>query len=361
MDLKNDKTSNAIKLHVKLPDDIVDELSSLIQIIFRIYYKFTKINYNFKALRSSSKEETILVEANLRKSSIQVPKRLSHSEVISKIPEDWLLEEVVSEPKVYNTQVRDIIQEGSNIRLRMNRSTSLKINEPHMIFRGQPARHSVDSATINLDLRGIDTNNSKVARLVYSKKSESPQYSPTASQEQTGKFREMYYYAYMNRKEINVYFFDWFSKYCIKNIIDYPFDKQISTIGRAEYPPQQGIKIEVANLEIEASPYKDIKKDLDKPVEKIETLNQVENASSSTFTKGAIRLNNDTDLKIEEIRQRLEKLGMDKPSVNTIEINKLKAYPKLRNYYPRPSLVDVQYEERGDLVQNSFSGNEISE
>ncbi|RDX63498.1 hypothetical protein CR513_58066, partial [Mucuna pruriens] len=52
---------------------------------------------------------------------------------------------------------------------------------------------------------------------------------------------------------------------------------------------------------------------------------------------------------------------MDRPFVNTIEINKLKAYPKLRNYYPRPSLVDIQYEERGDLVQNSFLGNEISE
>ncbi|RDX72086.1 hypothetical protein CR513_48483, partial [Mucuna pruriens] len=207
MDLKNDKTSNAIKLHVKLPDDIVDE--------------------------------------------------------------------------------------------------------------GQPARHSVDSATINLDLRGIDTNNTKVARPVYSEKSESSQYSSTASQvlntltketpfeidknwirkdfnakynkeqrdwyfttfskEQTEKFREMYY-AYMNRKEINVYFFDWFSRHCKKNIIYYPFGKQISTIGRvdnnwktldnkiirAEYPPQQGIKIELANLEIEPSPYKDIKKDLEK-------------------------------------------------------------------------------------------------
>ncbi|RDY13087.1 hypothetical protein CR513_02043, partial [Mucuna pruriens] len=203
----------------------------------------------------------------------------------------------------------------------MNRSTLLKINEPHMIFRGQPARHSVDSATINLDLRGIDTNNSKVARPNHHNirlqlhknpfqinkkwirkdfnagynKEQRDWYFTTFSKEQTEKFREMYY-AYMNRKEINVYFFDWFSRHCKKNIIDYPF----------------GIRIELANLEIEASPYKDIKKDLDKSVEKsdikklhsqmnysntvlevmtkqlgrIETLNQVENASSSTITKG---------------------------------------------------------------------------
>ncbi|RDY00451.1 hypothetical protein CR513_16370, partial [Mucuna pruriens] len=51
----------------------------------------------------------------------------------------------------------------------------------------------------------------------------------------------------------------------------------------------------------------------------------------------------------------------NKTTINTIEVNKLKAYPTLRNYYPRPSLVDVQFEERGELIQNSFSGNEISE
>ncbi|RDX88144.1 hypothetical protein CR513_30296, partial [Mucuna pruriens] len=304
----------------------------------------------------------------------------------------------------------------------MNRSTSLKINEPYMIFGGQPARHLVDSTTINLDLRGIDTNNLKIVRPVYSEKLESPQYLPTASQvlntltqetlfeidkkwirkdfnaeynkeqrdwyftmfskEQTEKFKEMYY-AYMNRKEIN-------------NIIDYPFDKQISTIGRidknwrtsdnkvieSKCPPQQGVKIELANLEIEASSYKDIKKDLDKFVEKsdikklhsqmnysnivlevmtkqlerIENLNQVENASSSTYTKGKPPIK----LIYKLINTKIRKIR-DRTFANTIEINKLKAYPKLRNYYPRPSLADVQYEERGDLVQNSFSGNKISE
>ncbi|RDX82561.1 hypothetical protein CR513_36631, partial [Mucuna pruriens] len=92
-----------------------------------------------------------------------------------------------------------------------------------MIFKGQPSRHKIDGATINLYLRGIDTNNSKIAR---------------------------------------------------PNKINYPFNKQISTIGRvdnnwkivdnkivkSEYPPQQGIIIQLSNnLEIEASPYKDIK------------------------------------------------------------------------------------------------------
>ena len=59
VNIRNDKTSNSIKLYVQTPEDIVDELSGPIQIIYRIYYKVTKIDYNYKALRSSPKDETI--------------------------------------------------------------------------------------------------------------------------------------------------------------------------------------------------------------------------------------------------------------------------------------------------------------
>ena len=132
MNIRNDKTSNSIKLYVQTPEDIVDELSGPIQIIYRIYYKVTKIGYNYKALRSSPRDETILVEANLRKSSVQTPKRLSHEEVVRRIPEEWILEDIIEEPKVYNSQIREIVQDGTNIRLRMNRSSSLKIREPQI-------------------------------------------------------------------------------------------------------------------------------------------------------------------------------------------------------------------------------------
>jgi len=70
MNIRNDKTSNSIKLYVQTLEDIVDELSGPIHITYRIYYKIKKIDYNYKALRSLPKDETILVEANLRKSSV---------------------------------------------------------------------------------------------------------------------------------------------------------------------------------------------------------------------------------------------------------------------------------------------------
>jgi len=46
--------------------------------------------------------------------------------------------------------MREIIQEGTNIRLRMNRPSSLKIRELQMIC--QPSKHSVDGFALSLDL-----------------------------------------------------------------------------------------------------------------------------------------------------------------------------------------------------------------
>nr|KYP59664.1 polyprotein [Cajanus cajan] len=261
MDIKNEKTSKSLKLYVKIPDEILDEESGPIQIIVRIYYKITKIDYNYKALRSSPKNETVLVEANLKKSSIQIPRRLSHAEVISKIPEDWLLEDIIEEPKIYNTQIREIIQDGTDIRLRLNRSKSFRNNLPQMIFKGNNARHSVDGSTINIDLTKLDIN-SKITRPVYENvKHEEEDFNPSASdfnsvintitkqepfridkewinqdfkadynkelrkwyfsnfsQEEIIKFRELYY-SYMEENEINIYFFDWFNTYSKENNI----------------------------------------------------------------------------------------------------------------------------------------------
>jgi len=137
------------------------------------------------------------------------------------------------------------VQEDTNIRLRMNRSLCVKIRNPQMMYKRQPYR---DGSTINLDLRGLNNITPIVTKPVYeeSKKSESPHYSPTASQilntlskeepfiidknwirkdfesgynkerrewyfkaytkQQTEHFRQEFY-NYLNQREINLYFF----------------------------------------------------------------------------------------------------------------------------------------------------------
>ena len=70
MDLNNPRIAEAIKLYIRTLDNIMDQVSRSFRIIYGIYYKITKIDYNFKALRESPKDETILVETNVSKSSI---------------------------------------------------------------------------------------------------------------------------------------------------------------------------------------------------------------------------------------------------------------------------------------------------
>jgi len=45
----------------------------------------------------------------------------------------------------------------------------------------------------------------------------------------------------------------------------------------------------------------------------------------------SLRLKNDIDLKIEELKKKLEDLN--KTSINTLELNKIRNYPKFRNFY----------------------------
>ena len=84
----------------------------------------------------------------------------------------------------------------------------------------------------------------------------------------------------------------------------------------------------------------------------------------------AIKFTSDADKNLEEIKKKLENLHIRKSTINTmetdeLEINKLrfqnKNYPKLRNYYSRPTYPDIQFEEKGELIQNSFTGSNIVE
>src|ERR1044072_5430116 len=296
-----------------------------------------------------------MIEANLKKSSIQVPKKLTHEEVISKIPEEWVFKEILPAPKVEHTQVREIVQEGNDIRLRMNRSKSFTIREPQTV-KAESSRASVDYGSI-INLRGLDNSLPRISQPVYqdSNRSSSPRYSPTASQvantltrvlpfeidkkwiqedfkapynkslrdwyfstfskEQTTLYRSLYY-QYMQEKEINVYFFDWLSEYNKShNILNSCSINPLIKITNAwktieniiiesEYPPIGGIKVHILkDLEIEAIPYKTIinedpikcaeKKDISKLHQQINYSNTMLNTMSKQLTR--IESQNDQD------------------------------------------------------------------
>nr|KYP49055.1 hypothetical protein KK1_029259 [Cajanus cajan] len=171
----------------------------------------------------------------------------------------------------------------------------------------------------------------------------------------------------MEKNEINVYFFDWLEKHCKENNIIKSINlltktnKTWKTIDNeiiiSEYPPMTTVKIKIDNQEVEASPYKTInesekevsKKDIKKIHNQINFSNSMLETMSKQLTRiedkdtpsssivssipkplvkpiyelnthiDSLKLGNESDSKIEEIKELLSKLTLGKPSINTID------------------------------------------
>ncbi|XLU76771.1 hypothetical protein S245_000192, partial [Arachis hypogaea] len=301
MNLKNEYTWQALKLQVRSDETIINEKYDPFEIIYRIYYKITKVNYDFKALRQSSKEETIIMHANLKRSNIQTPRRLRHEELKSKMLEEWVIPDGIEEPQIQNTRIREIIREGPDVRIRMNRSHSLRIPDNVETISH---RNSIDNSSIeNIDdIVGIDNRRPHIATAVYKSPSEfDPResqvmtviikeepfeidkewirqdfnadynkplrdwYFTNHSENEVIRLRELFY-DFMKENRISLYFFDWYVNYyskpdkklCPLTKSTVVWKTSSGSVIESEYPPKETIKIPIGkDLEVEATPYKD--------------------------------------------------------------------------------------------------------
>jgi len=114
----------------------------------------------------------------------------------------------------------------------------------------------------------------------------------------------------MIENEINLYFFDWFKNYSEDHNLEYPFsnkeiyplEKVTSTwktmnneIIESKYPPLQAIKLQPSTeLEIEASPYKDIRIEVrqveTKDIKKLHSQINYSNTTLTIMTKQLTRM-----------------------------------------------------------------------
>ncbi|XLU60501.1 hypothetical protein S245_019710, partial [Arachis hypogaea] len=181
------------------------------------------VNYDFKALRQSSKEETIIMHANLKRSNIQTPRRLRHEEL--------------KKPQIQNTRIREIIREGPDIRIRMNRSQSLRIPDNVETISH---RNSIYNSSIgNMDnIVEIDNRRPNIATAVYKSPSE---FDPMKSQ-----VLSVNYYSKLDKK------------LCPLTKQTVVWKTSSGSVIESEYPPKETIKIPIKkDLEVEATPYKD--------------------------------------------------------------------------------------------------------
>lgn len=134
-----------------------------------------------------------------------------------------MIENAIPQEKYYNSQIREIVQEDSNVRLRMNRSLPIyenKLDSPqysptasqglNTLHKEQP--FEIDKVWIRED---FEANYNQDKR---------EWFFSIFEKGKTKHFRKLFY-QYLNKKEINMYFFYWFSNYA-KNIeIPYHFTK----------------------------------------------------------------------------------------------------------------------------------------
>ncbi|XLU53646.1 hypothetical protein S245_048294, partial [Arachis hypogaea] len=240
------------------------------------------LNYILKHLKTSLMKNMILL-----KSFVQTPKKLQHEELIGNIPEEWILEDIVEEDKIENTEIRDIIREGPNIRLRMNSSHSIRIPNYWNKEEISP-RHSIDNFVINDEVIGINNNRPHIATSFYGTENN---YSPTTSQilgvitkekpfeidknwiskdfyakyntglrkwyftryseKETIEIRKKFY-DYLIKNKINLYFFYWLKKFF------HDFKKEFCPLTKtttswktstgqtieSQYPPKETIKLQ---------------------------------------------------------------------------------------------------------------------
>jgi hypothetical protein len=189
MSLTNPFTPNSLAICVVTQGDTFVPGVANLDVISRITYKVSKVNYDFKSLKATSKNETCIIEANLNKSMVITPKILTASEIIEKLPEEWVLQNVVKNENPESRSISHTIQDrDGSVIIRMNRSQSHRYYGSSSISSTsstQPlaSRRSIDS-TIRVNLTGVNFEPAVPVPLYQQERPRSPSRSPSPTRSQ---------------------------------------------------------------------------------------------------------------------------------------------------------------------------------
>lgn len=86
MSLTDEFTKNSLVIYVQGLSNTFNLGVANIEVISRITYKVSNINYNFKSLKTTHRNETCIIEVNLSRSNVMTPKILTASDIIDKFP-----------------------------------------------------------------------------------------------------------------------------------------------------------------------------------------------------------------------------------------------------------------------------------
>ncbi|GKB62022.1 hypothetical protein Tco_0918208 [Tanacetum coccineum] len=161
---------------------------------------------------------------------------------------------------------------------------------------------------------------------------------------------------YMVDNEENILFFSWFHLYSLEHNIYIPYIAKIEETSTSASTSQASTS-QSKKIDIEENPIF-IPYSIDKPINLGEQEAILKEINEKLLK---LNINNINEDDIEDDITDLENQFNDKLEINKIKYNTYTPTAEARNYYHRPTLPDMQFEERNTLSQAHYSGTEIYE
>ena len=108
--LRDQNILDALTINIKTDNYKMIAGSLPVSLIYRIHYKAMTTSFNTKAIKCSPKGETVLIQTDIHRSRMTVPKTIKWSDI--KLPQKWELQEAVPPQKVERSQIEQIFQQS---------------------------------------------------------------------------------------------------------------------------------------------------------------------------------------------------------------------------------------------------------
>ncbi|WJZ92793.1 hypothetical protein VitviT2T_011770 [Vitis vinifera] len=398
---------DSVVLHIKTHGFKINPRNSPVSIIIRFAYKSMNTSVGSGALCTSSKGETTYFHSDmLDKSDFIIPKKILWKDV--EFPENWHFANAVPAIAQRFESIEQIVQYPDGKGELVFSNSFRHSSSPRVSFY-EPSRASSSSIPVrttreeegsssgnlkNIKLTGVRSH-TNMARPFYteenestqeSQQDESPVMSPTYSQmintislsdedfeinkdllrkdfySEVNKQRNDWFfstvpkvirtiyqeefYAYLRQEKKNIKFWIWFELFKQEEYPDYPYKhKSTDKIKSFEFSKEFQENPQINQAFVDRINQR-IKDNLIAPL-------TVQPDKRINMVRG--------DISSEEEADELIKM-FEKPHNQIIskDINNLETF-KTRNYYPRPTFPDMQFEERNQYTQASYTSGTIYE
>ncbi|KAI5653694.1 hypothetical protein M9H77_30881 [Catharanthus roseus] len=357
---------NSLVLDIHMQGDEFEKLTEQFVVMYRVYYRLlsSQLNPKFKMI-PTSRDETVLLHIEAEQSKTFTPKRLKWHEIT--IPDEFQIENPHPLSDLERNEISQIIEEpNGNVLIRFN---SMREQESSSTFSIpiEPSRHSFAHSRRH-SFAETSEQSSRMPNSIHvhhttpiPEVSTSPPLSPTASQMKANQVDSLSS-EIRSIPRTNISRFP--SSYSSPHFNLVLFQAQLSLPSSSLSIPQPSSPL----LSKISQTLDRINSNLPAP-SKINTIDQ-DDQDNNNISSSDNSFSSDDEViqKINQVEDSfLEPQEIEHNNINKIRRHKFGRFSNnrwktsdTRNYYPRPTPPDIQYEERAKFHTAHYDGNSIS-